>query len=363
MTSRMRLAKPVGNDPLPPLDISDTEYEDSNGIPLNFKLHVPNSEHLKFDIDELRKLRNDDSKELWIVRVPNMIENSKLDGMTFKMPPRNCNKVKRLATFDQAYEYEITDDESDSELLKTYKSIKKYKEKKENLKKAKHASATYGIHCLPSEITKDDSSSSSDFDDTMDILCATSLIPKKSEIAPVGSEELYDISLLLPSNKKNGNLILEPMQFDRHLTVTRLYDIPDPTEAALKILSEPKIPLEPPAGLKMQFKPYGFDTGFSNNNTDKKKRKLNEFESESNASSSSKSISLQSPINTLKRIKNDRPKTPIQIPGLPFGQQWKNRPKTPIQIPGLPFGQQRKKKNLKLNKKKAKSEKFKNSFV
>ncbi|CAG8514045.1 4127_t:CDS:2, partial [Ambispora leptoticha] len=287
--------------------------EETHEIPLSFK-QVSNSNHLKFDIKQLRKQRKDDSKELWIIRVPNTIENSKLDGMTFKMPPQNFNKVKRVATFDQAYEYNKISDGSDSKSLKTDESIQ---ENQAEMHKHVSDSAKYGIYCLPSEITQDDSSSSSsDSDDTMDNLYAASLRPKKAdEIVPVGSKELHDISLLLPSQKKNGNLVIEPMQFDRHLTVTRLYDVPDPTEAALKILSEPKIPLEPPAGLKLQFKPYGFDTGFPENNTDKKKRKLNEFESGSNASSSSRSIPLQSPIETpIKKLKKDRPKTPIQIP-------------------------------------------------
>ncbi|KAL1914913.1 uncharacterized protein VTP21DRAFT_7829 [Calcarisporiella thermophila] len=74
------------------------------------------------------------------------------------------------------------------------------------------------------------------------------------------TSETDGLGCLLP-NKKRGGLTFASKPFSRFLTVNAVASLPDATAAAEEILSRVPSPPKHPEGLKMRFKPYGFDTG------------------------------------------------------------------------------------------------------
>ncbi|KAJ1912282.1 hypothetical protein H4219_005664 [Mycoemilia scoparia] len=76
-----------------------------------------------------------------------------------------------------------------------------------------------------------------------------------------GAQELQDISVLVPDEQEDGNLVFSPHQPNRFFTVKRKVTVIDPTDIAKQILSAPYVPREQPENMKFRFKPNGFDTG------------------------------------------------------------------------------------------------------
>ncbi|KAF7723557.1 hypothetical protein EC973_001846 [Apophysomyces ossiformis] len=76
----------------------------------------------------------------------------------------------------------------------------------------------------------------------------------------ISGHEMNGFSCLLPSMKKNGKLVFAPKAFERMLILDEEVEIPDSTATAEQIRDTPVTKREHPEGLKMRFKPYGFDT-------------------------------------------------------------------------------------------------------
>ncbi|KAJ1680417.1 hypothetical protein EV182_000072 [Spiromyces aspiralis] len=75
------------------------------------------------------------------------------------------------------------------------------------------------------------------------------------------AQELQSMNILLPNDGEDNGLVFAPCKPTRFFTVTRNVDVPDPTEAAKRILVTPYVPQAHPANMKFRFKPNGFDTG------------------------------------------------------------------------------------------------------
>ncbi|ORX76930.1 hypothetical protein K493DRAFT_311107 [Basidiobolus meristosporus CBS 931.73] len=86
-----------------------------------------------------------------------------------------------------------------------------------------------------------------------------------------GGQEMDAMYCLLPNGAKGSKYTSAPTKFARKLNLVQKVDIPDSTEVATTIRDREYVPRAHPEGLKMRFKPYGFDTG--------EKREIAEVES------------------------------------------------------------------------------------
>ncbi|KAG9299648.1 hypothetical protein G9A89_020819 [Geosiphon pyriformis] len=248
--------------------------------PAAFQPFIYQNDQTVFDHEELQ----DDKKELWLFRVPLGLENMKLEGSIITLPPLSHSKIARIGTIEG-----------------------QHKDK-------------FGLHCLPKKENflksiDDDHLEEEKVHDDVDF---------------IGCQDMYDVSCLMPSRQRDGHLVLETKQFSQRIAITQLIDLPDPKQAALDILAKPKTPLEQPKDLKLQFRPYGFDTGMLCHLQNSKKRKQEATEYDVNEDFKSNmttgnSITLEDEkaslainlLDALPRIVKPQPsrkKIPIPIP-------------------------------------------------
>ncbi|KAK9768777.1 hypothetical protein K7432_000297 [Basidiobolus ranarum] len=143
-----------------------------------------------FQVSEL-----DESKELWLIRVPVEITTEQLNGLKIKLPE---GKSKKIASLKGSSEQEY-------ELFET--------------------------------------------------------LEENEKVNSRGGQEMDAMYCLLPNNSKGNSYSSAPAKFTRKLNLVQKVDIPDSTEVATTIRDREYVPREHPEGLKMRFKPYGFDTG------------------------------------------------------------------------------------------------------
>ncbi|KAM3589610.1 hypothetical protein VKS41_000468 [Umbelopsis sp. WA50703] len=144
---------------------------------------------------------NDDDKEIWLIRLPHNISPSELTGMKFKLPAeRSPGK---------------------------------------SLGKLTAHSSSYSLYRVPEQLEETDEN----------ILC--------------GGQEMSGFRCLVPYMKRKGKLGFAPKPIKHQLILDEKVEIPDPTEIGEQIKNTPWPIREQPEGMKMRFKPYGFDTGDS----------------------------------------------------------------------------------------------------
>ncbi|KAL1932068.1 hypothetical protein VTP01DRAFT_9124 [Rhizomucor pusillus] len=173
-------------------------YIDLSLIPETFEAFSPNGKS-PLDLDSLK---NDDDKELWLIRVPDNFPVDKLADAKLQVPSADSGK-KALG--------------------------------KINVGKDK-----YEFFRVPENKGGNDNNND-DGDD-----------------AGVSGHEMAGLTCLLP--QKDGKLGQATKEFAHRLIVNQVVDIPDSTEIAKEIRDRPLEKRQQPEGLKMRFKPYGFDT-------------------------------------------------------------------------------------------------------
>ncbi|KAI7886537.1 hypothetical protein K492DRAFT_177326 [Lichtheimia hyalospora FSU 10163] len=84
-------------------------------------------------------------------------------------------------------------------------------------------------------------------------------VPNEDQDTGISGQEMSGFTVMLPT--KDGKLRIASKEVKHKLILDEQVAIPDSTEVAKEILSRPVEPRPQPDGLKMRFKPYGFDTG------------------------------------------------------------------------------------------------------
>ncbi|KAI8096932.1 DNA-directed RNA polymerase I, subunit RPA34.5 [Halteromyces radiatus] len=86
-------------------------------------------------------------------------------------------------------------------------------------------------------------------------------VPEGTSLASdvgVSGQEMFGFSCLVPSDQ--GKMVFAPTRFTQCLILDEEVTIPDGTQLAESIRDSPVTKRQHPEGLKMRFKPYGFDT-------------------------------------------------------------------------------------------------------
>ncbi|KAI7907623.1 uncharacterized protein BX663DRAFT_491493 [Cokeromyces recurvatus] len=162
----------------------------------------------KFDSPYDKEILLDDDKELWLIRIPDNIDEKELVNMKFKLPSDKASK-KPLGKMEK---------EGDK----------------------------YALYKVPTT-TDLKSGSDGESDESLDI--------------GISGHEMLSLDCLVPTREDNGNLTFAPKKFSQYLILNQVIDIPDTTILAQSILDRPVYKREQPEGLKMRFKPYGYYSG------------------------------------------------------------------------------------------------------
>ncbi|RUO96837.1 hypothetical protein BC936DRAFT_141384 [Jimgerdemannia flammicorona] len=153
-----------------------------------------------FDVEDLQ----DDDKELWLIRVPTELSIKDLEGLKLQVPDPTIPHTPLG-----------------------------------NLRKGSSRFNVYRV--------------------IEDALAANE---NGGDMRGMGGQEMKGLRCLVPSVKKEGKLCFAPIA--QHMTINQVVQLPDASSIAEEIRNKPVVKREHPAGLKMRFRPYGFDTGVKN---------------------------------------------------------------------------------------------------
>ncbi|KAL0090619.1 hypothetical protein J3Q64DRAFT_1706300 [Phycomyces blakesleeanus] len=167
----------------------------------------------KYPTEYDAELLNDDDKEIWLIRVPE------------SFTPKDLTEIKITKPVESSHT-----------------SIGKLTKKDE----------TFALYRVP-ETTEDKAKNSDDEDEEDDE-------EGKNDFG-ISGQEMAGFQCLLPSRDHYGKLVYAPKTFKHNLILTREVEIPDSEKIAETIRDTPLGKRQQPEGLKMRFKPYGFDTG------------------------------------------------------------------------------------------------------
>ncbi|KAI8365257.1 uncharacterized protein BYT42DRAFT_589354 [Radiomyces spectabilis] len=76
----------------------------------------------------------------------------------------------------------------------------------------------------------------------------------------ISGQEMNGFTCLVPSREKNGQFVFAPKPFAQELILDEEVAVPDSLALAEEIKNRPVTKRTQPEGMKMEFKPYGFDT-------------------------------------------------------------------------------------------------------
>ncbi|CAO3585123.1 unnamed protein product [Absidia cylindrospora] len=157
----------------------------------------------EFDADKQQEtvfdyeaIKDDDDKELWLIRVPQEVSDSSLKSMKIKLSKTPGKPVSRLHLDDKDQ---------------------------------------YTMYRVPEGKSLD------------------------SDVG-VSGQEMLGLSCLVPSRDEEGKMVFAPKEISSYFILDEEVNIPDGTQLAESIRDTPVIKRQHPEGLKMRFKPYGFDT-------------------------------------------------------------------------------------------------------
>ncbi|KAI9311989.1 hypothetical protein BX666DRAFT_1991675 [Dichotomocladium elegans] len=166
-------------------------------------------------------LGNDES-ELWLIRVPENVTEEQLKNI--KIPIPMSDKEQNDDSDDE--DEEEDDEEEEAKALATISDNK---------------GSTYSLYKVPDNVDNG-----------------------------IGGQEMAGLTVMLPAN---GKLAFASKPVKKYFVLDEEINVPDSREAAEAILAKPLIPRPQPEGLKMRFKPYGFDTGAPTTQPEKEPKK------------------------------------------------------------------------------------------
>ncbi|KAJ1652898.1 hypothetical protein IWQ61_006866 [Dispira simplex] len=156
------------------------------------------------------KKNTTEEQELWLIRIPEGLNPSLLDGVTIDLSQANQNLTERIPT---------TVKTSDNRQYRAYLSSEKPPEDEPSL----ILSENYPQH----------------FD---------------------GAQEMRDLKFMVPTSDRSA-IELDEHPVDRFVSLLEVVSIPDYSSRARKIATRSRKRPTQPSGMKFRFKPYGFGLG------------------------------------------------------------------------------------------------------